>query len=113
MIKKKWNTGDILTLVAVVLAGVVLGIVGLLGKGGKVLPFVACGILALAGILFFCSLAMTVPDVGKLTGDLANNAAKAFKESYHLGLGAIVGGIFSLFAGALMTVTGEMKKKKA
>ncbi len=104
-----FSFGNFLTYL-LVLAGVVLCIVCLLGKGGKVLPFIVGGVLVLAGILFFCALAMTAPNVGKLTGDLADSAIKSFKDGYNLGAGAIVGGIFSLISGALMVVKSVIKK---
>lgn len=101
--------GNFLTFLLVI-AGIVLIVLHFLEKGGKLTPFIAGGVLVLAGILFFCALPMTSPNVGNLTGELADKAVEAFKDSYTLGAGAVAGGIFSLLSGGLLIVKGVLKK---
>ncbi len=81
------------------LVGIVFAVLAIFGKLGKISGFVAAGCFLIAGILFFCALAFTVP------------AAKdADMKGYTLGAGAIVSGILSLISAALCVVPVFLKK---
>lgn len=94
------------------LIGVVLAVVALLGKGGKIVPIVAAVCFVGAAICYFLPLVMVRPDFGE-AGDLMNSdqkseAVKKFRESLkefgEVGAGAIVGGIFSIIAAVVSVV---------
>ena len=100
------------TLLAVI--GVVLSVVALLGKGGKIVPIIAAVCLLGAGICYFLPIQMITPYT-KLTGDAKADYIKfirdSVKDNCKLGAGAIVSGIFSIIAACSVTVPVFLGKK--
>ena len=80
-----------------VLVGLVLGLIGGLGKGKALLIIIATLVFFGAGVLFFF-----VPSFVQFNGD-ASSIINAFggnvKEMFELAYGAIIAGICSLLAG--------------
>ena len=96
------------------LIGVVLSVLALLGKGGKIVPIVAAVCFLVAAVLFFLPKGLITPDLGKLEGDARSKALENFREgiknSYDLAAGAIVGGIFSIIAACAAATPIFLKK---
>lgn len=87
---------------ALSLVGVILAVVALLGKGGKVVPVVAAVCFLGAAICYFLPIQLLNLYTGELTGDLKTQYVKGvkdtLKEACDLGAGAIVGGVFGIIA---------------
>ena len=81
--------------------GVVLALIAMLGKGGKVVPVIAAVCFVGAAIVYFLPFQLINPtdDYLKLT-EYKDKAefVKDFKKVAKLGAGAIVGGVFALVA---------------
>ena len=96
------------------LAGTVLSVLALLGKGGKIVPVVAAVCFVGAAIVYFLPMQLITPEVGKLEGDAKSkhieNFRKVIKESYELGAGAIVGGVLSILSAVAAAVPVFLKK---
>ena len=117
---KKVNGSDYLTASAYMLplflaiVGVVLSVLALLGKGGKIVPVVAAVCFVAAAILFFLPKVLITPDLGKLDGDAKSKALENFREgvkkSYDLSAGPIVGGILSIISAVAVSVPLFIKK---
>ena len=99
----KFSFGNFVPFILAI-AGLVLALLGILGKGGKLVSFIAAGLLVAAGVLFFCALPMTMPNVD------SNDAADLIRKGYELAAGPIVSGIFSILAGAAMLFRVFVKK---
>ena len=90
------------------IAGTLVAVVAMLGKGGKIMPIVAAVCFIGAGICYFLPMVMVAFDFGEL-GEVVPDAVKdkakeAFKELFKIGAGAIVGGIFSIIAAVVAVV---------
>ena len=92
----KFSFPNLLTYILIV-AGLACAVAALLGKGGKIVPFVAAGLLLVAGILYFCA--------GKLL-----NLAGEDSGTMTIGIGSILGGIFSILAAVAAVVPVFIKK---
>lgn len=104
-------SANILTYILIVI-GIACAVVSLFGKGGKIVPIIAVAALVAAGVLYFCSVQLCAPYTGELEGDAKADYIKNAKEQLDLGAGAIVGGIFSILAGAAALVPSFLKSKK-
>ena len=82
------------------IVGMVFAVLALLGKLDKISAYVAAGCFLVAGILFFCAVAFTVPA-----------AEKATMEGWKLGAGAIVAGIFAILSTACCVLKALVFKK--
>ncbi|MDE6001079.1 MAG: hypothetical protein K2G96_01990 [Clostridia bacterium] len=102
-------SANILTYI-LLFAGIVCAVVAILGKGGKIVSFVAMACFVAAGVLFFCSIQLCAPYT-EFEGDAKKDYIKAIKESLDLGAGAIVGGVLSIVAGAAALVPIFVKSK--
>ena len=93
------------------IAGIACAVLALLGKGGNIVRIVAAACFVVAGVFFFCSIAFAsfYPDME--SGALKDKSVEAIKESLSLGAGAIVGGILSILASALVAVPMFIGKK--
>lgn len=103
---------------ALPLVGVILAIIALLGKGGKVVPIIAAVCFVVGGIFYFLPMALCQPNIPKeLSGVISDKSAyvkamrDALKETCTVGLGAIFGGILSILAGCASVATLFVKKK--
>lgn len=92
----KFAVGNLFTYILIV-AGMVCAAVAFFGKGGKIMNFVAAGILLVAGVLYFCAGKMLVLN-GEDSGTMT------------IGIGSILGGIFSILAAAAVAVPAFLKK---
>ncbi|MDE5721511.1 MAG: hypothetical protein K2I30_02050 [Clostridia bacterium] len=89
-----------------VIAGIACSVVALLGKGGKIVPVVGAVLLLVGGILFFCTMQLYALDVPEGTPDaLVDTAKEMIKETFKLGAGAIMAGIFSVLSGVACAAT--------
>lgn len=104
-----FSFGNFLTYILVIV-GMVFAVLAMLGKLGKIAPIVACAAFVVAGVLFFLALPMTSVYVGDATGDAASKIVEAFRESFKLGAGAIVGGVMAILAGLASLSTMFIKK---
>lgn len=98
-----------------VLAGVVINVLSVLGKGGKILPIVAAACYLVAGILFFLVMQTYCVAIPEGTSDALKDAAietakKLIESTMTLGVGAILCGVFSLLS-ACLSVGGIFVKK--
>lgn len=91
------------------LVGVILAVVALLGKGGKIVPIIAAVCFLAGGIVYFLPLD-TISMNKDLVGDNMATIRDAMKLSMTAGAGAIVGGIFSILAAAASCATLFIKK---
>jgi hypothetical protein len=97
------------------LAGIVLNIVSLLGKGGKLLPFIAAVCYVGAAVLFFIVMQTYCVYVPEALKDEARELyiktiKKGFEETYTLGLGAIFSGVLSALCAVFSAVSVFVKK---
>lgn len=96
------------------LVGVVLSVIALLGKGGKIVPIIAAVCFVVGGIFYFLPMSLVTPDLGDLDGEAKKEALKIFrealKETMTIGAGAIFGGILSILAGVASAATLVLKK---
>lgn len=93
-----------------VLVGIVFAVLSLLGKLGKIAPFISAAAFLIAGIFFFCSVAFCSPYTN-LTGDAKTEYVKGIRENLSLGAGAIVGGILSILAAISSAAAAVVAKK--
>ena len=94
------------------LVGVILSVLTLLGKGGKVVPIIAAVCFVVGGIFYFLPLELVTPDLGKLSSaEAIKNFRDMLKKVATVGLGAIFGGILSILAGCASVATLFVKKK--
>ena len=91
----KFSFPNLLTYILIA-AGMVCAVIALLGKGGKIVSFVACGLFLVGGVLYFCA--------GKL---LVNDNPSDY---YTIGIGSILGGVFSILASCAVLVPVFIKK---
>ena len=91
----KFSFPNLLTYILIV-AGLVCGVLALLGKGGKIVSYVSAGLLLVAGVLYFCA------------GKLLNTENSS--DAYTIGIGSILGGIFSILAAVSVLVPTFLKK---
>ena len=98
----KFAFGNLLTYIFVI-AGIVLAIMAMLGKGGKILPIVGGALFVVAGIFFFCTVKFVAVEGGSA-------AKKVFEEFAKLGVGAILGGIVAILGGASLVVSAFMNE---
>ena len=100
---------------ALPLVGLILSVLALLGKGGKIVPIAAAVCFLVGGIFYFLPMAFVTPDLGELSGEAKSKALEIFrdmlKESCNVGLGAIFGGIFSILAACASAATLVVNKK--
>lgn len=93
------------------IAGTVVAVVAMLGKGGKIVPIVAAVCFIGAGICYFLPKVFAMADVSAAEGfgfGLTEEAIKAVFDAMidacKVGAGAIVGGIFSIIAAVVAVV---------
>lgn len=89
------------------IAGVVLSVLGIMGKGSKLFTLIATVCFAVAAVFFFCTIAFTVVEEG--WSDLASALGGDIKESWKLGVGSIIGGICSILAAGCTIVPTFLK----
>lgn len=80
----KFAIANLLTYILIV-GGMVCALLALLGKGGKIVPFIAAGLLLVGGVLYLCAGKLLVLE-GKNSG------------MYTIGIGSILGGVFSILS---------------
>ena len=91
----KFAVGNLFTYIFIV-AGMVCAAVAFFGKGGKIMNYVAAGLLLVGGVLYFCAgklLVLNGEDSGTMT----------------IGIGSIIGGIFSILAAAAVLTPAFLK----
>lgn len=101
------------------LVGVILSVLALLGKGGKIVPIAAAVCFLVGGIFYFLPIAVYQPYISesasKLPGFDKAETVKAARELLEkfgkVGLGAIFGGIFSILAACASAATLVLNKK--
>ena len=98
-----------------VLAGIVLNVISILGKGGKILPIIATVCYVAGAILLFLVMqtyCVVIPEglEGELKNAYIENTKKVINEAYTLGLGAIFSGVLSLVSAGLSLTTVFVKK---
>ena len=79
----KFSFPNLLTYILIA-GGIVCALLALLGKGGKIVPFVAAGLFLVGGVLYLCA--------GKLL--VTDNPS----DYYTIGIGSILGGVFSILS---------------
>ena len=79
---------NLLTYILVIL-GIVFTVLGAMGKGGSFASFIAALVFIVGGVFFFMQTSLCIP------GDIL----AYIKDSFVLGVGAIIGGIASILAG--------------
>ncbi len=84
---------NFLTLIFVV-AAIVLLVLNNFGKGFKFLNLVAAGLLLVAGVFFFLTLAFTFAAENPVGSGVVQKGI--YKENWALGVGAILSGVFAL-----------------
>ena len=92
----KFAFGNLLTYILIV-GGIVCAVLAILGKGGKIVPFVCAGLFLVGGVLYLCAgklLVLAIEDSGY----------------YTIGIGSILGGVFSILAACAVCVTVFLKK---
>ena len=94
--------------VILVLVGVVFTVLGMLGKGSKFANLISGVSFIVAGVFFFLSVAFCIPEEGfsNIIGFFGGN----IKDWLVLGVGAIIGGILSILAGAACLGNVVLKK---
>ena len=90
-----------------VIAGAVLLIVNILGKGNSLTDLISIVVLIVAGILFFLTVNFTMPHLDELTSKITT--IEEVRENYELGIGAILGGIFSILAAVSLVLKKVVK----
>ncbi|MDE6667236.1 MAG: hypothetical protein K2K38_02675 [Clostridia bacterium] len=98
------------------LAGIVLNVLNILGKGGKILPIVATVCYVVGAILFFLvmqTFCIAVPEglEGELKDAYIKHGKELITEACDLGLGAIFSGVLSLVSAGLSATTLFVKNK--
>ena len=95
------------------LAGIVLNIVSILGKGGKILPIIATVCYVVGGVLFFLVEQTFSANVPAYEGnkELIEFNHRWIRDDYDIGLGAIFSGVLSIFSAGLTLATLFIKKK--
>lgn len=93
-----------------IIVGVVLTVVALSGKGGKAVPVAAAVVLVVAGVLYFMNGLLLSPHYYEDYGVGKSEFLKQCRESFKIGYGSIVGGIFSILAGIVCVVPVILKK---
>ena len=73
------------------IVGVVFTVLGFLGKGGKFATLIATIAFVLAGVFFLLTVAFTIPAVDE-------SLVEKLKETFKLGVGAIIGAICSFLS---------------
>ena len=111
----KFSFGNFLPYI-LVLAGIVFAVLALFKKLGNIAPVVAAGAFLVAGILFFCTVAMCSigDDVGKIwniAGSLLNPEYNP-KDDIALGIGPILAGAFSVVAAIICASSIFFGRKK-
>lgn len=92
----KFSFPNLLTYILIA-GGLVCAVLALLGKGGKVVSLVAACLFLVGGVLYFCA--------GKLL--VLNGEDSGY---YTIGIGSILGGIFSILASCAVLVPVFLKK---
>ena len=80
----KFSFPNLLTYILIA-GGMVSAVLALLGKGGKIVSFVAAGLFLVGGVLYLCA--------GKLLVLAGEDSGM-----YTIGIGSILGGVFSILA---------------
>ena len=98
------------------LAGIVLNVLNMLGKGGKIVPVIATVCYVVGAILFFLvmqtfCLAVTDGIEGELKDAFVKNGKELITEACTLGLGAIFSGVLSLLSAGLSAAALFFKNK--
>lgn len=83
-VKFAFSFPNLLTYILIA-GGIVCAVVALLGKGKKIVPFIAAGLFLVGGVLYLCA--------GKLL--VLKTADSGY---YTIGIGSILGGVFSILA---------------
>lgn len=91
----KFSFPNLLTYILIV-AGLVCAVLALLGKGGKITAYVAAGLFLVGGVLYLCA------------GKLLNSTSDA-TEFFTIGVGSLLGGIFSILAAVAVLVPTFLK----
>lgn len=97
---------NLLTYILVVV-GTVLLIVNILGKGNDLTDLISIVALLVAGILFFLTVNFTMPYLDELASKITT--IEEVRENYELGIGAILGGIFSILAAVSLVLKKVVK----
>ena len=91
-----------------VIVGVITLILNLIGKASGLLSLISIIALIGAGVLFFLTANFTMPVVGDI-GSFLGNTVEEIREYYQLGIGAILGGVFSILAGVSQLLKSLIK----
>ena len=91
-----------------VIVGVITLILNLIGKANGLLSLISIIALVGAGVLFFLTANFTMPVVGDISSFLGATVEE-IRTYYQLGIGAILGGIFSILAGVSQLVKNFVK----
>ncbi len=107
---------NLVTLILVVL-GAACCAMGAKKSDDKILPLVGAGVLALAGIFFFCAVSFSQIDSTLFEGMGMTGAAldlyiDLLKETLDIGVGAIIAGIACLGGAACSVVSFVLKNKE-
>ncbi|MDE5721312.1 MAG: hypothetical protein K2I30_01030 [Clostridia bacterium] len=96
--------------------GICLTVVALLGKGGIIVPIAAAVVFVISGVLYFMSGLLLSPHYyQEYYGEMfptKSDYVKYLRENFNIGVGAIVGGVFSILAGLAAAVPVVLKKIK-
>lgn len=92
----EFSVGNLLTFIFVI-AGTVLAVLELFAKKSKFLSFIIGGLFIAVGIMFFLTVAFCVPNESMTS--IVNAFGGNIKDGLTLGIGAILGGVFSILAG--------------
>lgn len=92
-----------------VLAGVVLGVLNIVGKKpSKLFALIAAVAFLLAGIFFFCTVSFT--SLNENANKIVSGLGGDIKDALELAIGSILGGVFSILA-ALCAASPLVLKK--